>query len=124
MNVEAVPEDRPLREEEATLVRWLLFHGNDHAARYLDQLNHARVSSRCSCGCASVDFAVGGKLPTEVNVEVLSDFEWQDATGARFGVFVFARGGILAGLEVYSQDGLKSASYLPTPELLQRHQPD
>jgi hypothetical protein len=45
-----------------------------------------------------------------------------------FGVFVFERGGLLAGLEVWSQDGLAEAKSLPSTELLRpigtSHLPD
>jgi hypothetical protein len=110
----SIPEDRSLTPEEEALVRWLLEHGNSAAAEYLSQISHARVASRCPCGCASIDFAVHGRLPPlPAGTKILADYVWQDAAGRWFGVIVFARGGVLAGLEVWSVDGSAVASTLP-----------
>jgi hypothetical protein len=38
--------------------------------------------------------------------------------GELFGVFVFERGGLLAGLEVWSQDGLAPAVAFPNTDQL------
>lgn len=114
-----IPEDRPLTDEESALVRWLLLHGTPSAVRFLPQLDEARVVSRCSCGCASIDFAIGGDVPPPgTPLEILADYEWLAGDGAALGVFVFARCDLLAGLEVWSIDGLSSASTLPTIEQL------
>jgi hypothetical protein len=110
----AIPEDRPLTVAEAALVRWLLQHGIPQAAGYLPQFDRARVVSRCYCGCASIDFAIDGvEPPAGDGIGILADYEWRAAGGELFGVFVFERGGLLAGLEVWSQDGLAPAAALP-----------
>ena len=107
-------QDRPLTEHERSLVRWLLEHGNPDAAEFLPQLADAWVVSRCGCGCASIDFAIGGVLPADdAGMHILSDYGWQTDDGTYCGGFVFARGGQLAGLEVWSVDGLSSAGSLP-----------
>jgi hypothetical protein len=114
-----IPEDRPLTAEEATLVRWLLEHGNSDACGFLPQLTDARVVSHCPCGCASIDFAIGGAVPPAGSgLHVLSDYRWQAADESLFGVFVFAKGGKLAGLEVWSIDGRSAAASLPEVEQL------
>jgi hypothetical protein len=115
----AIPEDRPLTEREASLVRWLLEHGIPRATDYLPQLDRAWVASRCYCGCASIDFAIAGVVPPPGDgIGILADYEWKGPRGEMFGVFVFERGGLLAGLEVWSQDGLAEAKSLPSTELL------
>ena len=107
-------QDRPLTEHERSLVRWLLEHGNPDAAEFLPQLAEAWVVSRCGCGCASIDFAIGGVLPADdAGMHILSDYGWQTDDGTYCGGFVFARGGQLSGLEVWSIDGLSSAGSLP-----------
>ncbi len=108
-------EDRPLTPQEASLVRWLIEHGGvARATEYLPQLADTRVVSRCGCGCASVDFAVAGSsAPAGAPLGILADFQYQTAEGHPCGVFVFERSGMLAGLEVYSEDGLSTASTLP-----------
>jgi hypothetical protein len=114
MTTTAIPEDRPLTAAESRLVRWLLMHGIPQAANYLPQLDRAGVVSRCFCGCASIDFAIDGAVPPPgAGMTVLADYEWRAAGGELFGAFVFERTGLLAGLEVWSQDGLGQASELP-----------
>ena len=115
----AIPEDRVLTIAEAALVRWLLEHGIPQAADYLPQLDRVRVVSRCYCGCASVNFAINDVVPPfGDSISILADYEWQAVGGELFGVFVFERGGLLAGLEVWSQDGLAPAVALPNIEQL------
>jgi hypothetical protein len=123
MPVEArcIPEDRPLTPHEATLVRWLLEHGlpGVDAASFLPQLDQARVVSRCPCGCASVDFAISDRTPPAgAPLRVLSDCEWDGESGAKLGVFVFAKENVLAGLEVWSIDGFETPAQLPRIEQL------
>ena len=117
-NPAPIPDDRPLTAEEAALVRWLLEHGPTSAGEFLPQLAVARVVSGCPCGCASVDFAIAGVVPPPGTVGILADFEYQTAEGYLCGVFVFERAGLLAGLEVWSVDGLSTPSKLPAVEQL------
>jgi hypothetical protein len=114
-----IPEDRPLSDEERSLVRWMLEHGESHAPSFLSQLEQARVSSRCRCGCASVNFSVAAKEPSVTGMDILSDYVWEDAEGHKFSAFLFARGGLLAGLDLYSVDGAVTPTWLPKPEQLQ-----
>ncbi len=114
-----IPEDRPLSAHEATLVRWMLEQGTASAARFLAHLPEARVVSRCSCGCGSVDLSVGGVVPPRNEpISILADFEYRTATGHLCGAFVFERAGLLAGLEVWSVDGLSTPSVLPAVDQL------
>jgi hypothetical protein len=115
-----IPDDRPLTPAEHTLSRWLLTHGTPAAAQYLADLGAARVVSRCGCGCASINFAVDGRIAqAAVPFEVLADFQWHDAAEHLGGVFLFARGGTLAGLEVWSIDGQAAIDRLPLPHTLE-----
>jgi hypothetical protein len=114
-----IPEDRPLTAEESALVCWMLEHGTPAAARFLPQLAAARVVSRCYCGCASVDFSVGGVVPAPGPLGILADFEYRTPEGHLCGAFVFERDKLLAGLEVWSVDGLSTPSTLPAIEQLQ-----
>ena len=116
-----IREDRPLTVEEEGLVRWLLEHGipGTDATSFLPQIDQARVVSRCPCGCASIDFAIVGRTPPAgVPLQVLSDYEWDGDSGAKFGVFVFVKADLLAGLEVWSIDGLATPDKLPAIEAL------
>jgi hypothetical protein len=116
--ISEIPEDRPLSDEERSFVQWMLEHGAKHATSFLAQLSQARVAGRCQCGCASINFSVAGKRPSIVGMDILSDYDWEDAQGHKFGAFVFARGGLLAGLDLYSIDGAVTPTWLPKPEQL------
>ncbi|MGH9817701.1 MAG: hypothetical protein ACRD6I_16625 [Candidatus Acidiferrales bacterium] len=109
----AIPESRDLTPKERDFLRWLLDHGKPSAAAHLGEIQRVRVVSRCGCGCASIDFTnAPGAL------EILSDHEWQDEQGRRFGAFAFAKQGQLAGIEVWSVDGLATPASLPDPNVL------
>ena len=110
----AIDEERPVTQQEAALVRWLLQNGKPTASAHVAEIELLRVVSRCACGCASVDFA---REPGE-GLDVLSDYQWEDDDGHLFGVFVFAKRGILAGLEVWSIDGQAIPTSLPDPAVL------
>ncbi len=109
----SIPDDRPLTTQEITLLRWLLEHGTASGA-HVGQVEKLRVVSRCGCGCASIDFVRASDSP----LEILSDQQWQDEQGRRFGAFAFAREGKVAGVEVWSIDGLATPTTLPDPSLL------
>jgi hypothetical protein len=65
-----------------------------------------------------VDFAVEGVVPPPGPFGILADFEYRTADGHVCGAFVFERAGVLAGLEVWSQDGQSTPSVLPSPTQL------
>ena len=113
-----IPDHRALSDDERALVGWMLEHGESNATSFLPQLEQASVSSRCRCGCASVNFSVAGKESSVTGMDILSDYVWEDAEGHKFGAFVFARGGLLAGLDLYSVDGAVTPTWLPKPEQL------
>jgi hypothetical protein len=118
--VEPIPDDRPLTATERELLRWLLEHGGAKAAGFLPQLESARVVTRCPCGCASIDFSVGGVTPPAGSgMEVLADFHWPGPDGTPFGIFAYAQAGLLAGLEVWSAGEAAAPSVLPRPDQLE-----
>ncbi len=115
-----VPEARALHADERALLRWLLEHADAASSAYLAQLAHARVATRCACGCASIGLAVGADpVPgADEGVRVLADAEWTSPEGHLHGAYVFARAGRLAGLELWSIDGRGLPDALPPLEAL------
>lgn len=96
----------------------MLEHGGSEASAFLDHLDRARVVSRCSCGCASIDLEVNGLQPApDAGMRVLADFWFEDGDETS-GVFIYAYGGVLSGLEVTGLSG-DVPKVLPTPEMLQ-----
>jgi len=120
-----IEEDRPLTASERTLVRWLLENGGESAQTFLPQIGQLRVIGRCACGCASVDFAVGGQAVRDADesMKVLSDYNWVDDEERFFGVYIFARRGVLAGLDLWSIDGAAIPNALPEIERLRPVEP-
>lgn len=109
-------EERPLTFAEERFIRWLLEHDASAPAVFLSQLPDVRVVSECECGCASLDFIVDGVEPQGTNLQAMGDYDWLSADGSRFGVYVSARGGLLASLELWSIDGLAACRGLPAIE--------
>jgi hypothetical protein len=83
------------------------------------QLEKATVIGRCSCGCASVDFAIASEYPPPSNtLEIIGDYQFGDEKSGLSGVFAFARCGILAGIEIYPLSDEKVHAELPSPDVL------
>jgi hypothetical protein len=94
--------NRPLTNVELALARWMLEHGNADAAAFLPQLELAEVTPwKCPCGCASINFQIRGHEEAPPGVHILGDFVLGDGDSTG-GAFIFASGGILSGVEVYS----------------------
>jgi hypothetical protein len=108
---------RLLFDRERELTRWIIEHGDassEDQGKYIAQLAEATVASQCPCGCASVGFAINGReAPCEAGLEILGDFVCDGA-----GVFVFAKNGLLAGIEIYQLGDEKIRRELPQPSEL------
>lgn len=116
---------RKLSEDELKLTKWLLENGLDKNESYESQLSEIEVSSQCSCGCASVDFSMNGNIPDYKNgMTIISDYYWKSKSGAQNGCFLFAIESKLAGIEVYSIDGIETPMMLPNIKELKRFEPD
>jgi hypothetical protein len=102
--------NRPLTSAEEQLVRWMLEHGKPGAQAFLPQLEMAQVTDwRCPCGCASINFSVEGFIELSDRLPSIADFAVADfifgSEQDLSGIFIFQKGGVLAGLEVYGLAG-------------------
>ena len=113
-NLQPIFENRALTSDERLLVQWMLEHGELGAELFLPQIDQACIVSRCPCGCASVDFEVDGLPQPNGGLHILSDY-LLNRDEELAGVFIFERGGVLAGIEVYGLSG-DAPSTLPRPE--------
>ena len=87
------PERRALSKEERTLLEWLVANGSPEARQYASQIEDIMVVGRCTCGCPSIDLAVGdGKHRKTEPSEILADFERKTPDGIEVGVILHARG--------------------------------
>lgn len=105
---------RPLFAHEFSLARWMLEHGDPAGVSFLNQLAGVRVVAQCACGCGSLDFAVDGLDPPEGGVRILGDYVVGEE---RYGAFIFERGGVLAGIELYGM-AVDPPGTLPDPTWL------
>jgi hypothetical protein len=101
------------------LCRHLLEHGELEAKTFLPQFEQAQVTPwRCSCGCASINFSVQGRLQPSGGIHPIADFLFGTEENLS-GIFVFEQSGVLAGLEVYGLAGDAPKSLL-SPESLRQ----
>lgn len=103
MDEHSTAEVRELHSEERTLLEWLLANGKSDAQKYAQQLTEVRVVGRCTCGCPTIDLALGDSQERIVGAShVLAEFEGTTAEGVEVGVILHARKGQLSELEVFS----------------------
>lgn len=113
-----IPENRAITVAEADFIRWMLSHGNERSRRFLPQVDQARVVGRCTCGCTSIDLAIGGVTHyPHAGMETLCAFRWTAVEG-EFEVYAFACGDLLAGIDLWTVWGQYPATYLPSTSLL------
>ena len=117
-----IDEDRPLSAAERAIAERLLREcAPPEALAFLPQLDHARVTGRCSCGCPTVDLSV----PTQFRVaDPPSDRPLADAfgrvDGKAVGVMLFHAGGLLCLLETYPLDDFADSAFdLPAPTTIE-----
>lgn len=116
-------EDRPLAPEEKGLAEYLLGHvAPPEAVAFIPQLDHARVTGKCSCGCPTIDLAV----PHEFRVaDPPEDRPLADATGRvdgkLVGVMLFQSRGLLSVLETYRLEDFSDDPFgLPPVDTIER----
>ena len=114
-------ERRPLTEEERILLGWLLANGSPEAKPYLSQIANVNVVGKCTCGCPTIDLALGdhGQRKTAPSI-ILADFVGKAPEGIEVGVILHAREGEISELEVYAIPDWKGPFNLPTVESLKQ----
>jgi len=100
-----VPNIRELTSRERSLIERLLLHGTPASRSYIEQLPRVTVTSRCGCGCPTVDLAVGGRVASLGSPTViLSEAGAISPEGISFGIILHGREGLISELEVYPMD--------------------
>jgi len=111
-------ETRELTNDEQQLIKWMLEHGSDEASLLLPKLELARATSwRCVCGCATFNIVLEGRESRFATnkMNVVADFVFGPDDQPN-GIFIFEKGGLLAGLEVFglAADAPKSLPHSST----------
>jgi hypothetical protein len=113
-----IPANRALTSEERALIEWLIAHWTPEAKEYAEQVESLRVLPHCSCGCPTIDLAVGSaQTRTTGPSDILADLFRVTPEGIEVGVILHARQGKISELEVYSMVEQTSCS-LPRIETL------
>jgi hypothetical protein len=113
------PERRPLSKEERALLEWLINNGIPDAQKYASQLKDVIVFGGCTCGCPTIDLAVGQSENRKTGAShLLADFQGRTPEGIEVVVILHAREGKLSELEVYAIPNMKEPFNLPTIESL------
>jgi hypothetical protein len=115
------PERRPLTEEERKLLEWLLTNGSPDAKSYLSRLANMNVVGKCTCGCPTIDLALGDREQRKTAPStILAGFVGKSPEGVEVGVIVHAREGEISELEVYALPDWKQPFNLPSVESLKQ----
>lgn len=115
------PERRRLTQEERTLLEWLVANGGVDAKEYSPQIADLRVVGTCTCGCPTIDLAVGDHDQRKTaSSKILADFVGTTPEGIDVGVILHAREGEISELEVYAIANVKEPFRLPTIESLKQ----
>jgi hypothetical protein len=115
------PGRRPLTAEERTLLEWLIANGSEDAKTYSPQLADLGVVGTCTCGCPTIDLAMGARDQRKtVPSKILADFVGTTPEGIEVGVILHAREGEISELEVYAIADATEPFRLPTIESLKQ----
>lgn len=97
---------RPLTENERQLLQCLLSQDFDGVEALRRQLDHALVTSSCSCGCGSLGFAFPDAPqlePSDATSPLPVEADVVGPSGTIVGgVIVFLKSGFLDDVDVYS----------------------
>lgn len=118
-----LPLDRPLTPEERDLAKYLLCHAAVPGAdAFIPQLDHARVTGRCSCGCPTVDLSVPPEMCVSAPpVDRLIADTTGRINGKMVGVMILQNQGLLCLLEVYRLEDVSDDPFgLPPIETIKR----
>lgn len=118
-----LPQDRPLTREERAFAEHVLRNcGVPEAPLFVTQLDHVRVTGKCSCGCPTIDLTV----PTEFRTanppkeRILVDATGR-ADGKLMGILVFQADGLLTLLEGYRLESVGDEPFnFPPLETVER----
>ncbi len=115
------PESRLLTEKERKLLEWLSANGRPNAKPYLSQIANVKVVGKCTCGCPTIDLALGDReQPNTGPSVILADFVGRTPEGTEVGVIVHAREREISELEIYAIPGCDGRFSLPSVESLKQ----
>jgi hypothetical protein len=98
-----IEEHRNLSVKEVDLIKWLLVTTNN--LQFVEQIENAKVVSKCGCGCHTIDLQVEG-YEAEAKPSVLNlSAQGLSPENVPVDVVLHVRHGLISELEVYALDG-------------------
>jgi hypothetical protein len=93
--------ERPIHENEAAVVRWMLQHASTTGPleHLITSISTLHVVDCCRCGCPSVDFQPNGQSG---DARPIADAVGVSPEGFEIGIMVWGNAGAITGLEVYN----------------------
>lgn len=105
------------------MAEYLLRHAAPpEALAFIPQLDHARVTGKCACGCPTVDLEVPPefRVPNPPQGQPLADATGR-VNGKVVGVMLFQSGGLLSLLESYRLEDISDDPFgLPSINTIER----
>ncbi len=99
-------EWRPLTSNERELLELLTAQDFPGAAILRGQVDHAQAQAGCGCGCGTINLDVNKSMTSKADLTkqpIRGEADLVDISGQSIGgLIVFARGGYLSCLEVYT----------------------
>jgi hypothetical protein len=109
-----LPHDRDLTSDERAIAEWLLLNADPPANAFLHQLDSARVTGPCGCGCPTVYLLIGPDTPrAEPRDNPAVGNALGEVNGKMVGVMLLQRQGYLTCLEVYDLSDIEHPYGLP-----------
>jgi hypothetical protein len=110
---QTIPLERPISSEERAIAEWLLRHSKPPALSFLPQLDGARVTGQCSCGCPTVDLRVAEGTPQAQPKKNPIGKGLGEVNGNMVGVMLLQNCGYFSCLEVYDLSDIPHPYGLP-----------
>jgi hypothetical protein len=105
------PVHRALTSEEHTLLEWLIANGNPDAKQYVPQLADIKVVGLCTCGCPTLDLAIGDRTERTIgSSNVLAEFDGSTAEGSKCASFSMPESGRSQNLRLLQSTTLRAYS--------------
>ena len=108
-----LPLDRDLTSDERAIAEWLLLNADPPATAFLHQLDSARVTGQCSCGCPTVDLLIRPDTPRAQPRDNPVGDAIGEVNGKMVGVMLLQSQGCLTCLEVYDLSDIEHPYGLP-----------
>jgi hypothetical protein len=115
---QVVPIFRSLNPQERAIAQWLLEHADPTGSHFIHQLDAARVTGLCECGCPTVSLHVGQEVISAFSRRNLIATAIGRVDGGWLRLMLMQSKGYLTCLNVHGLDVIEQSFSLPSLESL------